>query len=718
MPWTFNPFTNNFDYYALDSDAGDLRYLKLDQTTPQTTTGTFTFPEVRSYQVTGAFPNQSTYSFWLNPISDSKNMCGYARLTGGSYSHSIEFLNSSDSRGIHGSVQSGLYRFTLGNWDTGYAGYFMENSLPGRSVTLCDGTYAINSIGDINFNAGNVLTTGTIGTGKLTVTTDEQTSLSIVGTIAGYKELNLQNLSSAAGASSDLVMTSDTGTASTRFLDIGVNGSGGGAAPFTTALEGYLYHVDQNIRFGAIASGKSMYFYAGDATTARLTISSTGLTLGTDLAVTEGGTGRSSHSAYSLIAGGTTSTNAQQSIANSATLNIPLVSKGISVVPGWAAFALPPTITTSQIWYASSSTLMAASANFTYDTHTVKIIDTTTSQLRLGYSTSIYSDFGVSSDGNLTISTTGGSTGDVIINPTGSGTPAILSDAGSMIIGGNANTYNEKLAIDFETTANTVSITTTTGVTNITFAGMDLSILSDTLGLKLGADSDILFYSNATGVLYIKPTVADTDLTINYYGTTNSGVEKWMEDEGYWTRDHVTRTTTSLYRRYYHIPLAATNPGASGATWTSPDANTTGGWNLTLATHILEGQTDVHGDWDGASDPKFELRFATNVDNTGGAVGDTVDLKLVIYYKGIGDTATKTQTVEVSTVIGQAARYKQFKVEFPLNWDEASNVLDVGDVVGFKLNLETDTSEVDDIILADMSFSYLTTHTYIENGDE
>jgi len=178
------------------------------------------------------------------------------------------------------------------------------------------------------------------------------------------------------------------------------------------------------------------------------------------------------------------------------------------------------------------------------------------------------------------------------------------------------------------------------------------------------------------------------------------------------------RTTTSLYRRYYHIPLAATNPGSSGATWVSPGANTTGGWNLTSATNILEGQTDVHSDWDGASDPKFEVRFATNVDNTGGAVGDTVDLKLVLYYKDVGDTATKTQTVEVATVIGQSARYKQFKVTFPVNYDESSNVLDAGDIIGFKLNLETDTSEVDNIILSDMSFSYLTNHTYIEDGDE
>jgi hypothetical protein len=178
------------------------------------------------------------------------------------------------------------------------------------------------------------------------------------------------------------------------------------------------------------------------------------------------------------------------------------------------------------------------------------------------------------------------------------------------------------------------------------------------------------------------------------------------------------RASASSYRRYYHVPLTSANPGASGATWVSPDANTTGGWNMTSATHLLNGETDVHSDWDGASNPKLECRFAVNVDNTGGSASDTVDLKVIFYYKGLGDTATKTQTVEVPVTVGTCARYTQFKATFDLDYDLVGNVLDAGDIVAFTLNLETDTSEVDNIILSDMSFSYLKTHVGIENGDE
>lgn len=177
------------------------------------------------------------------------------------------------------------------------------------------------------------------------------------------------------------------------------------------------------------------------------------------------------------------------------------------------------------------------------------------------------------------------------------------------------------------------------------------------------------------------------------------------------------RATTSLYRRYYHIPLGTANPGASGATWIQAGATTTGGWRLTNASHLLRGQADVHSDWDGASDLTVSVKFMVNIDNTGGADTDTVDLRLNAYYKGNGDTATKTQAVEVATVVGKSAQYKQFSASFTIDYDAVGNVVESGDVMAFVLNLETDTSEVDDIVVTSMEFYYSTTHIGIESGD-
>jgi hypothetical protein len=249
---------------------------------------------------------------------------------------------------------------------------------------------------------------------------------------------------------------------------------------------------------------------------------------------------------------------------------------------------------------------------------------------------------------------------------------------------------------------------------------------------------------------------AGVDYEIKVDGETNDGSFYWMEDEDYfkWV-DHILldtttklylrdtdiyinstddgyldlaantgirltkapRTTTSLYRRYYHLSLGSANPGASGATWVVASANTTGGWRLTNAAHLLRAQADVHSDWDGATDITVSVNFMVNIDNTGGGVADTVDLKLIAYYKGIGDVACKTQTVEVPTTVGQSAQYKQFKATFTINWDYALNVVEAGDVIAVVLNLETDTSEVDDIVITSMELYYPTTHVGIESGD-
>ena len=180
--------------------------------------------------------------------------------------------------------------------------------------------------------------------------------------------------------------------------------------------------------------------------------------------------------------------------------------------------------------------------------------------------------------------------------------------------------------------------------------------------------------------------------------------------------DHI-RSATSIYRRYYYLPIASFSPGTSGATWTSADANGTGGWQLNVVGETLEGDVDVHTDWDAASDLEIELYFQIN---TAANANDTVDLKVVLYYMSPGDSATKTQTVEVATNVGGvggAAQYTMYKTEFVINYDEVDNVVDAGDIIGFQINLETDTSEVDDIIMNHATFHYSTTHVGIEDGD-
>jgi hypothetical protein len=312
-----------------------------------------------------------------------------------------------------------------------------------------------------NWGAKNLLTTGTLGAGATTITSNTQTPLLITGSLAGYMQLNLKNTNSTAGASSDLVITADNGTETTHYVDLGINNSGGGVTPFSTAGQGYLYVPDSSLNIGSLGSGSVTRIYAGGTVaspTLVATFAATGLTLGTDLAVSEGGTGRSSNTAYALIAGGT-STTTQVSIANSSATGRYLRSAGTSAYPVWSTLTLPNAATQYCIPYATTANTWGESVNLKFD-GILKVINTAAAQFRASYSALIYTDFRTGSDGTMTISTTGGTAGDIIFQPTGAGNPAWLTSTGYLIVG---DEVNERLKFDFISTADVVDITSTTG---------------------------------------------------------------------------------------------------------------------------------------------------------------------------------------------------------------------------------------------------------------
>lgn len=179
--------------------------------------------------------------------------------------------------------------------------------------------------------------------------------------------------------------------------------------------------------------------------------------------------------------------------------------------------------------------------------------------------------------------------------------------------------------------------------------------------------------------------------------------------------DNFIRCSTSKYINYFHMPTLSFNPGASGATFTVPDGNQLGGWNLTLNSHILYSQSDIHPDWDGASDPTLEMHIENGLQGVAG--GDTIDLQIIFYYKGHGDTTTKTQTVIVATVVGTDTQYSMYDIHFVLDWDLADNVLEKGDVVYAVISIIVGTSEVDDVNIVDAAIWYPTTHVGREQGD-
>ena len=189
-------------------------------------------------------------------------------------------------------------------------------------------------------------------------------------------------------------------------------------------------------------------------------------------------------------------------------------------------------------------------------------------------------------------------------------------------------------------------------------------------------------------------TSGNTDLLLNPAGT---GIVKTSKK---------IHGTTSLWWYIKYVDAFTITPGGSGAQLIAPDANTLGGYQLDADTEKLYFNAHIFDNWDASSDLELVVVFEVNVDNTAGSDTDTVDLKVTAYYKGDGETTNKTQTTEVATIVGKSPQYKQFTAILTIDYDATDNVVEAGDTITFVLNLETDTSEVDSIIVNAATFRY------------
>lgn len=168
----------------------------------------------------------------------------------------------------------------------------------------------------------------------------------------------------------------------------------------------------------------------------------------------------------------------------------------------------------------------------------------------------------------------------------------------------------------------------------------------------------------------------------------------------------VFRGATSVWYRATFVGALKAAAGGSGATWTAPDANTLGGYRLDAAGEKLYFSESITAMYDGATDLEFKVTWEVN---EVAASDGTVDLQLVCYYKGHYDTVNKTQTLEVAhTITGNKAQYTRHVTTFTIDWDATDNIVEVADKMAFILNLETDTSECDDIIINATMFRYKT----------
>ena len=89
--------------------------------------------------------------------------------------------------------------------------------------------------------------------------------------VNSYSQISHQNKSNGTSASGDIIVTTDTGTDTTEYIDLGINGSGYVNAGWTIsgAKDGYLYTATHHLSIGT-AAAKDLIFHTGGTLAANI----------------------------------------------------------------------------------------------------------------------------------------------------------------------------------------------------------------------------------------------------------------------------------------------------------------------------------------------------------------------------------------------------------------------------------------------------------------
>jgi hypothetical protein len=158
------------------------------------------------------------------------------------------------------------------SYDTANAAYSAAN-------TKLSNTSGVAFIGSLYFPSGNIAIGSGFSNYPLTIVSGGVTPLAGLtgalataeGTVNGTNQFNLRNAGAGSAASSDYIATSNDGSETTNFIDLGINNSGYNAPAFWTIngpRDGYLYMPDGNLSIGVAnttATYKFVNFFLGGA---------------------------------------------------------------------------------------------------------------------------------------------------------------------------------------------------------------------------------------------------------------------------------------------------------------------------------------------------------------------------------------------------------------------------------------------------------------------
>lgn len=194
-----------------------------------------------------------------------------------------------DTRVVVGSAvtlsSSGIQVSGVGTFTNGpvLVGTATSTGTASQRLQVTGGAYVSGNLGIGTTNPQYIFTvsdTGTPATVGLTNCLADFTT-----TANSYGQINLRNTSTGTNASSDIIVTANTGTDSSNFIDLGINNSGFSVGSWTIngPTDGYLYTSDTNLSIGVASATKYVSIFAGGTLEAneKLRVNSTGVGIGT-----------------------------------------------------------------------------------------------------------------------------------------------------------------------------------------------------------------------------------------------------------------------------------------------------------------------------------------------------------------------------------------------------------------------------------------------------
>ena len=166
----------------------------------------------------------------------------------------LEWIGSGATEDVNANIITGSY----GTFKTGEI--ILANATP--STGFSTGALQVN--GGASFS-GNLYANGVAYFGNATAITLTHPLLVATTTANTYAQIQIQNQSTGGAASSDFIATADDGTDTTKYIDMGINGSGWNQSTWTVSgpRDGYLYTSGVNLTIGTDTVGKTVKIHTG-----------------------------------------------------------------------------------------------------------------------------------------------------------------------------------------------------------------------------------------------------------------------------------------------------------------------------------------------------------------------------------------------------------------------------------------------------------------------